>query len=186
MGSDNIPVDQDQMKRDWHDDGEEVAAPVAETHGDLILFALDEQRYGLELRQVQRVVRVVAITPVPGAPTTMLGLFNLEGKIIPVMNTRRMLYLPERELRLSDQLLIVHTSGRLVALLVDAVLGVHERHEWDEVPLDTVLPGNGLIRGVLRDQGELIFIQDIEAFLSAAEAEIPDKVYDHLLETMPE
>jgi len=186
MGYDNTPMDQDQMKRDWHDEGGEVATPVAETHRDLILFDLDEQRYGLELRQVRRVVWVVAITPVPGAPATMLGLFNLEGTIIPVMNTRMMLHLPERELRLSDQLLVVHTSGRDVALLVDAVQGVHERLEWDEVPLDTIIPTNGLIRGVLRDQGELIFIQDVEAFLTAAEATIPDHLCEQHLVVIPE
>ncbi len=158
---------------------------MADTQRNLILFDLDDQRYGLELGQVRRVVRVVAITPVPGGPAAMLGLFNLEGTIIPVMNTRRMLHLPERELRLSDQLLIVHTSGRPVALLVDAVHGVADGREWDEVPLDTIISTDGLIRGVFRDQGELIFIQDIPAFLSAAGAEIPDLIDDHHPETTP-
>lgn len=164
----------------------EEAVPVADTQHNLILFDLDEQRYGLELGQVQRVVRVVAITPVPGGPAAMLGLLNLEGTIIPVMNTRRMLHLPERELRLSDQLLVVHTSGRLVALLVDAVQGISDGREWDEIPLDTIISTDGLIRGVLRGHGELIFIQDVQAFLSAAGAEIPDLVDDYLPETLQE
>ncbi len=157
---------------------------MADTQRNLILFDLDDQRYGLELGQVQRVVRVVAITPVPGGPAALLGLFNLEGTIIPVMNTRRMLHLPERELRLSDQLLIVHASGRPVALLVDAVHGVSDGREWDEIPLDTIISTDGLIRGVFGDQGDLIFIQDIPAFLSAAGAEIPDPIDDHLPETL--
>ncbi|ACL16658.1 CheW protein [Methanosphaerula palustris E1-9c] len=148
--------------------------PVAETNREMILFDLDGQRFGIELRQVQRVVRAVAITPVPGAPATVLGLLNIGGTVIPVMNMRRILHRPERELQLSDQLLIVHTADRVVALLVDGVLGVYGPRVGGEVPLDTILPGNGLIRGVLRDQGDLIFIQDVDAFLSASEIEIFD------------
>jgi signal transduction histidine kinase len=58
--------------------------PVVHVHNELILFEIDEQRYGLDLWEIQQVVRVVEITPVPGAPSMMLGLFNLQGPVIPV------------------------------------------------------------------------------------------------------
>jgi purine-binding chemotaxis protein CheW len=162
------------MMMNGQDEREGAVMPVADTNREMILFDLDGQRFGIELRQIQRVVRVVAITPVPGAPATVLGLLNLGGTVIPVMNMRRILHRPERDLKLSDQLLIVHTAGRVVALLVDEVSGISEPRVCDEIPLDTILPDNGLIRGVLKDQGDLIFIQDVDAFLSASEIEIPD------------
>ncbi len=99
----------------------------------LVVLTLDEQRYALHLSAVERIVRVVEVTPLPKAPEIVLGVVNVQGQIIPVINIRKRFCLPEREMNLSDQLIIAHTSRRTVALAADAVSGVVERSEQEVI-----------------------------------------------------
>ena len=68
----------------------------------LVAFALNEQRYALRLAIVERIVRMVEITPLPNAPDIVLGVVNLQGRIIPIFNIRRRFGLEEREPDLDD------------------------------------------------------------------------------------
>ncbi|MGH9857936.1 MAG: chemotaxis protein CheW, partial [Acidobacteriota bacterium] len=94
-----------------------------------VVFLLNEQRYALKLSVVGRIVRAVEVTGLPKAPEIVLGVIRIEGRIIPVMNMRKRLHLPEKEIDLSDQFLIAQTARRIVALEVDAVLGVVDYDE---------------------------------------------------------
>jgi purine-binding chemotaxis protein CheW len=61
----------------------------AEANGPaLVVFALDDQRYALALTCVQRSIRVVAVTPLPGAPAIVMGVIDLGGVVIPVIDIR--------------------------------------------------------------------------------------------------
>jgi len=155
---------------------------MQEPQNKLILFTLDGQKYGLDLFSVQRVLRVVEITTLPDAPAMILGVFNLEGKIIPVINTRHLLHLPARKLNLSDQLVIISHPERTVALLVDSVPGVVEYHEGQHVTVDSILPGIKHITGILKGDESLIFIQDIRQFLSFEDNSKLHEVLSHLPE----
>ena len=87
----------------------------------LVPFLLDDQRYALHLGVVERIIPAVEITPLPKAPEIVLGLINIRGKIIPTLNIRRRLQLPERETELNDHFIIANTSKRTVALPVESV-----------------------------------------------------------------
>jgi purine-binding chemotaxis protein CheW len=89
--------------------------------GQLVVFLLEGQRYALRLAAVERVVRAVEITPLPQAPEIVLGMINVEGRIVPVVNMRNRFGRPERAIELSDQFIIARTSRRAVALVVDSV-----------------------------------------------------------------
>ena len=88
---------------------------------DILIFTLDEQRYALSLTTVERVVRAVEIMPWPEAAGPMLGMVNVQGHVIPVVNLRRRLNLPEREITLSDRFIIVQTAKQRVVLVVDEI-----------------------------------------------------------------
>jgi purine-binding chemotaxis protein CheW len=72
----------------------------------LVVFTLELQRYALPLARVQRVVRMMEVTPLPEAPGIVLGVIDLEGKIIPVMSMRKRFGLSEPEASLDDQLIV--------------------------------------------------------------------------------
>jgi purine-binding chemotaxis protein CheW len=135
----------------------------------LFVFMLDDQRYALHLSAVVRVVRVVEITPLPKAPEIVLGVVNVQGQIIPVFNIRKRFRLPEREINLSDQLIIANTSKQPVALLVDAVSGVIELSEKEVTTFEKILPGTEYIEGVVKLEDGMIFIHDLDRFLSIEE-----------------
>lgn len=135
----------------------------------LVVFALDEQRYALHLSAVERIVRVAEVTPLPKAPEIVLGVINVQGHLIPVADIRRRFRLPEREIDLSDHLIIAKTSKRTVALVVDEVTGVIESPEQKLIPAKEILPGTDYVEGVMKLEDGLILIHDLATFLSLEE-----------------
>lgn len=140
-----------------------------------VVFTLDEQRFGLELTAVERVVRRVEITPLPKAPEIVLGVVNVRGRVIPVVDIRRRFRLPERRPALSDQIIIARTAQRAVALAVDATIEVLDRPQEDIIEALRVLPGIEYVEGVLKLEDGLILIHDLNRFLSLEEEAALDR-----------
>jgi len=135
----------------------------------LIVFALDQWRYALRLAVVERITWVAEITPLPQAPGIIQGAINVQGIIIPVVNVRRRFRLPEREVALSDHLILARTATRPVALIADEVVGLLEQPQADIAAVDTILPGMDYVAGVAKQEDGLILIHDLDAFLSLEE-----------------
>jgi len=112
---------------------------------------------------------MVEISPLPKAPEIVLGVINVQGRIVPVFNVRKRFRLPERETSLSDQLIVAQTSRRTVAMLVDAVSGVVAYPEQQVITADRVLPGLEYLEGVAKLDGGMILIHDLDKFLSLEE-----------------
>jgi purine-binding chemotaxis protein CheW len=141
---------------------------VPESH-QLVVFTLDEQRYALHLPAVARTVRMVEITPLPKAPDMVLGVINVNGGIIPVLDIRKRFRLPEREAGLDDQLVIAITARRQVALVVDSVNDVVSLPEEETVAPAAILPHLEYVAGVVLLEDGMVFIHDLDAFLSLEE-----------------
>lgn len=135
----------------------------------LLVFHLDDQRYGLLLGVVERAVRIVEITPLPKAPGIVLGVVNVQGRVVPVVNLRARFRLPERGIALSDQLVIARTKKRTIALAVDSVAGVFDFPEGEAVSAENIVPGTDYIAGVVKLADGLVLIQDLDRFLSLDE-----------------
>ncbi len=146
----------------------------------LVVFRLDQAHYALRLAAVERVLRAVEIMPLPQTPESVLGIVNVQGRIIPVMNIRRRLRLPERPVNLSDQLILAHTSRRAVALLVDRVIGVVERAREQVVAPNEILPELDSVAGVVKLPEGMVLIHDLETFLSLDEERALDQALQHL------
>lgn len=142
----------------------------------LIVFTLDDQRYALPLHAAERVVRMVAITPLPNAPDIILGVINFQGKVIPVINVRRRFGLPDREIALTDQLVVARTARRPVALVADAVLDVIACAAQSLIAAEDILPKLEYVEGVVKLTDGLILIHDLDKFLSLEEEETLDQV----------
>lgn len=149
----------------------------------LIVFTLDERQYALDLGAVERIVRAVDVTPLPRAPDVVLGVINVQGRICPVINIRRRFSLPERELDLSDHLVIAHTSRGGIVLVVDTVIGVIAHSQENLRPADEIVPGLEYIEGILKlDDGEIVIVirHDVEALLSFDEQAMVAEAVDTL------
>jgi len=131
----------------------------------LVVFNLDEQQYALNLAGVERIVRAVEVTPLPDSPESVCGVINVEGRVIPVVNTRRRLGLPERDIELHDLFIIVNENGRSLALVADDVKPVTEMPLNQIVASSALLPGTGYVEGVAKREDGMIVILDVERIL---------------------
>jgi len=141
----------------------------------LVVFRLDEERYALVLGVVERIVRAAEVTPLPKAPTIVLGVIDLEGRVLPVLNIRRRFRLPERAIGPTDQFLIAQTEWRTVVLVVDEAEGVIERSPAEIIGAAQIAPGLEQIQGVINLDGGLVLIHDLEGFLSLDEERCLDE-----------
>lgn len=141
----------------------------------LILFRLDELRMALPLSAVERILRAVYITPLPNAPEIVLGVINAQGQIIPVIDMRRRLGLPERTLALTDQLILARTTKRPVALVTDSVTGVLEYPDSKLTEVHAILPGVESVTGVIKLEDGLAYIHNLDSFLSLEEESSLDR-----------
>lgn len=135
----------------------------------LVVFMLSDRRYGLPLSAVERIVPVVDITCLPKAPDIVLGVVNVQGRVLPVISVRRRFCLPEREIALTDQMVLARAVRRPVALVVDSVTGVLEYSEQEAVGAQDVLPDLQYVEGVVKLDDGLILIHDLDTFLSLEE-----------------
>ncbi|HUX39390.1 MAG TPA: chemotaxis protein CheW [Rectinemataceae bacterium] len=148
----------------------EPAGPSA-----FLVFTLDERRYALPLEGVQKSIRAVAITPLPEAPSVVLGIIDLGGSVIPVIDLRMRFKLPRRELRLSDQFILADTGKRNLALLVDETKGVIEVSPDRYTASGAIIPGLGPVGGALSLDDGMILIHDLELLLSLEEESTIDR-----------
>jgi purine-binding chemotaxis protein CheW len=135
----------------------------------LVVFTLDGRQYGLGLSCVERIVRAVAVTHLPEAPDAVHGVINVEGRVIPVVDSRKRLGLPEREIEPEDHFIIVTLNGRSFALAVDAVKPVIEVPHDRLAASDTIIPGKGYVRGVAKLEQGMVMILSPEKTLSFEE-----------------
>ena len=92
--------------------------------GQFLAFMIADQRFALSLDQVDRVLRMVALIPVPEAPEVIAGLINLHGQVVPVISLNTRLGLSRRVVDVNDRILVVKTGDRILGLIVDSVQAV--------------------------------------------------------------
>lgn len=135
----------------------------------LVVFDIEGARYALPLSAVERILPMAAVAALPQAPPIALGAINLGGEVIPVLDLRRRLGLPPRELSLAARLMVASTRRRRLALTVDDVQGVREVAPGSVTPPGAVLPGLRNLAGIVALTEGLLYIHDLEAFLSLEE-----------------
>ena len=127
-------------------------------------FYLDRHLLGVEVAEVQEILRYQETTTVPIAPTVIQGLMNLRGQIVTVLDLRRRLGLPERIDQTTAFNVIVRAPDGPVSLLVDRVGEVlNPDPSWFEEPPHTLRGiGRDFIRGAYKLEGALLLHLAIE------------------------
>ncbi len=133
---------------------------------EFVVFALDDHQYALALASVERVLRAVEISPLPGAPSNILGVINFQGRAVPVVNSRRVLGRPERDLDVEDVFVLVRNGGPTVALVADSVMPAREIPQDHIVSAEQVLAGQGAVGGVATDDEGLTVLLTVYRILS--------------------
>jgi purine-binding chemotaxis protein CheW len=146
----------------------------------IVVFSMEDQRYGLALAKVKRVVRMVEITPLPKAPDIVHGIVNMQGQVIPVINMRKRFSLPVREPDVMDQLVVADTDRRTVAIVADSVADVMDYPHESVIDSGRILPELDYVEGVLKFKDGLILIHNLDRFLSLEEENALDQAMNSL------
>ena len=136
-----------------------------------VTFELDGEIYGISVSEVREVLRYSDIAPVPGSPSFVIGIINLRGNVVTVIDTRSRFGLTPKEVNDETRIIIIDIEDQEVGILVDSVSEV--------VDLDTNMieaaPNVGseetsrYIKGVTSMEGSLLILVDVSKLLTDEE-----------------
>jgi len=145
-----------------------VLKPQENQFNRWVTFRLAEEIYGINVMQVQEVLRMTEIAPVPGAPSSVLGIINLRGNVVTVVDTRELFGLMREELTEQTRIMIVECNKIIVGLLVDSVAEVVniQNTDIDSAPNIGNEDNSKYIQGVYSKNGEILILVDLNRLLS--------------------
>lgn len=138
-----------------------------------VTFRLDSETYGINVMQVQEVLRYTEIAPVPGAPIYVMGIINLRGNVVTVIDTRARFGLEISEITDNTRVVIIEAEKQVIGILVDSVAEVVylKASEIDAAPNVGNDESAKFIQGVSNRDGELLILVDLNKLLSDDEWE---------------
>lgn len=133
-----------------------------------VTFRLQEETYGINVMQVQEVLRYSEIAPVPGSPDYVLGIINLRGNVVTVIDTRSRFGLPPAEVTDNTRVVIIEAEKQVIGILVDSVAEVVylRQSEVDVAPNVGTDESARFIQGVANRDGELLILVDLNKLLN--------------------
>jgi purine-binding chemotaxis protein CheW len=136
-----------------------------------VTFQLEEETYGINVMQVREVLRYTEIAPVPGAPDYVLGIINLRGNVVTVIDTRSRFGLMEGEITDNTRIIVIESERQVIGILVDSVAEVVylKSSEIDTTPSVGTEESSKFIQGVSNRDGKLLILVDLNKLLSDEE-----------------
>lgn len=134
----------------------------------LVSFKVCNEEFGIDILQVQEIIRMLPITIMPAAPDFVKGVIDLRGEVIPIIDMRKRFKIPPIPYDNETRIIVVHTHELTVGFIVDAVCEVIRIHESDIEKPPSVVDGDGAnyIRGVSKLEKGLLILLDISALVS--------------------
>jgi len=135
------------------------------TNTYIVCFQIEKQQYALPLDQVERVIRMVKVSPLPDSPKWLIGVIDLQGKIVPVLDTRKKLNISTRKPLPTDRLIVINSLEKAFAITTDEVTSVlevpfNEQNEKTE-SFDKNIP----ISFIVRNDSGMIMVLDIKKLI---------------------
>ncbi|MGL4250482.1 MAG: chemotaxis protein CheW [Aeromonas sp.] len=136
-----------------------------------VTFQLENETYGINVMQVQEVLRYTEIAPVPGAPEYVLGIINLRGNVVTVIDTRSRFGLPSGDVSENSRIVIIEAEKQVIGIMVDSVAEVVylRSSEIDAAPAVGTEESAKFIQGVSNRDGQLLILVDLNKLLSDEE-----------------
>lgn len=155
------------------EDLEDMSLEISYSEGTrLITFILGEEKYGLNILKVRELISFPeGLTRIPGMPDYIIGMFNLRGLVIPVMDLRDKFKMSSEERHEFSVIIIVEVENKNIGLTVDSVsdvIFVKEEDIQDTTEL-AVNIDTKFIKGVAKTKDEMVILLDIDFLLSKEE-----------------
>lgn len=146
----------------------ETSAEVQDQVLQWVTFHLGDETYGINVLEVREVLRISDITPVPGVPDFVLGIINLRGNVVTVLDTRQRFGLETKTHDELTRIVIIETGDQVVGLLVDSVAEVVylRSSEIEPAPNVGAEETSKYIHGVHSRDSDLLILIDVEKLIS--------------------
>lgn len=130
-------------------------------------FKLADELYGINVMQVKEVLRLTEIAPVPGAAPYILGIINLRGNVITVVDTRTLFGLQRTENSDDSRIIVIELDDQVIGMLVDSVAEVIylRQSEVERAPNVGTDESTKFIQGVSYHNDELIILLDLNRMI---------------------
>lgn len=136
-----------------------------------VTFHLCGETYGVDVMQVQEVLRYTEIAPVPGAPAYVIGIINLRGNVVTVIDTRHRFGLEPGETTDNTRIVVIEADKHVVGILVDSVAEVVylRQSEIETAPNVGNEESAKFIQGVCHKNNELLILIELNKLLTEGE-----------------
>ncbi|MGE0859272.1 MAG: chemotaxis protein CheW [Gammaproteobacteria bacterium] len=133
-----------------------------------VTFRLADETYGINVMQVQEVLRMTDVAPVPGSPHYVMGIINLRGNVVTVLDTRKLLDLSAGDITESSRIMIIESGKVTVGLLVDSVAEVVNIASSDIDPPPSVGndEGSRYIQGIYSSEQQILILIDLNKLIA--------------------
>jgi purine-binding chemotaxis protein CheW len=108
----SVAVDEDEDDLELEEDSQK---------DKFLTFRIGEEGYGMDIRHITEIIGIQKITPVPDMPDYVVGVINLRGTVIPIMNVRRRFGLPIKEYDPRTCIIVINLDEASLGLIVDEV-----------------------------------------------------------------
>ncbi|WP_170291868.1 chemotaxis protein CheW [Heliobacterium mobile] len=133
----------------------------------IVTFSLGRESYGIPIERVREIIRPTPITLIPHTPPYVLGLLNLRGNVIPVIDLRLRLHItPEGEAK-NNRIIVVEIEGVVVGMMVDSVSSVMTVQEdmLTDTPDMLCETDDGFINRVIKTDQRLTVLLNLQAMV---------------------
>lgn len=136
----------------------------------LVIFSLGKELYGVAIHSVESIIKLQAITEVPHAASFILGVTNLRGTVVPVLDLRRRFNMACCENTPNTRIVIINAEGSKVGIVVDEVTEVLKvsRNSIQPPPAMSTTVESAFINGIARINNRLVILLDLEKVLASS------------------
>jgi purine-binding chemotaxis protein CheW len=133
----------------------------------IVIFKLGGRHYGVSIEQIREITRVGEISPVPNAPFYVLGVTNRRGQVTTIIDLRRRLNMPDKEIDQHSRMLVIETKNSSTGMVVDAVedATMLAQSDIEETPqiAKTIDGSSDCVKGIGKKDQKLIILLDLKA-----------------------
>lgn len=141
----------------------------------LLIFTIDHKKFALDTNKVSKVLLAAEPTKIDNAPAIVLGVLDVYGEVIPILDFRKRLGVPKKEIGLNDKIIIALKGGSKIGFFVDEIEETITDEALEMVPTEEVWPGIEFISQIAQHEESLYLMADLEKFLSDEEENILQK-----------
>lgn len=148
----------------------------------LVKFHIADEVFGIEIKQIFKILKPQEIFKVPNTPPFIEGLINLRGKVLTVFNLRKRFNLPDKENDEDTKIIIVNHNDLLLGFTVDSVSEIVRvpDEEFADIPPELVSFNRRFLSGVAKVGEKLILILNLEKVLTPdEELQVKEIVKEH-------